>query len=196
MQRYLKGKRISLHGLSPEHLHSGAPYFSWLDDLSLDLFGERSDFPNSPARMEAYYAKACANDGLVLMGIFDNATGRHIGNITLQQLDWVQRRGFIGYLIGDKESTGQGVAPEACLMIMYYGFNKLNLDRIWTTVAADHTASLRVAEKAGFVKEGVLRDHQMRNGQRRDMCVFGALRGEWMASRGSEALALFIEPPV
>jgi len=196
MQRYLKGKRIGLHGLSPEHLRNGAPYFSWLDDLSLDLFGERSDFPNSPARMEAYYAKACANDDLVLMGIFDNVTNRHIGNITLQQIDWVQRRGFIGYLIGDKEFTGKGVAPEACLMIMYYGFNKLNLDRIWTTVAADHAASLRVADKAGFVKEGVLRGHQMRNGQRRDMCVFGALRSEWMTSRGAEALALFTEPPV
>ena len=196
MQRYLKGKRISLHGLSPEHLRSDAPYFSWLDDLSLDLFGERSDFPNSPARMEAYYAKACANDGLVLMGIFDNTTNRHIGNITLQQLDWVQRRGFIGYLIGDREFTGKGVAPEACLMMMYYGFNKLNLDRIWTTVAADHAASLRVADKAGFVKEGVLRDHQMRNGERRDMWVFGALRDEWMASRGAEALALFTESPV
>lgn len=196
MQRYLKGKRISLHGLSPEDLRSDAPYFSWLDDLNLDLFGERSDFPNSPARMEAYYAKACANDGLVLMGIFDNATGRHIGNITLQQLDWVQRRGFIGYLIGDKEFTGKGVAPEACLMIMYYGFNKLNLDRIWTTVAADHTASLRVADKAGFAREGVLRAHQMRKGKRRDVCVFGALREEWSISRGAEALALFTESPV
>ena len=196
MQRFLQGKRISLQGLSPEHLRADAPYFSWLNDLSLDLFGERSDFPNTQARMEAYYARACANDDLVLMGIFDNASGRHIGNITLQQLDWVQRRGFIGYLVGDREFTGKGIAPEACLMIMYYGFNKLNLDRIWTTVAADHSASMRVADKAGFVQEGVLRAHQMRNGQRRDMHVVGALRDEWMAARGAEALALFTTQPV
>jgi RimJ/RimL family protein N-acetyltransferase len=196
MQRYLKGKRISLHGLLPEQLRSDAPYYSWLDDLSLDTFGERSDFPNSPARMESYYSKACANEGLVLMGIFDNATNRHVGNITLQQLDWVHRRGFIGYLVGDKEFTGKGVAPEACLMMMYYAFNKLNLDRIWTTVAAKHSASLRVAEKAGFQVEGRLREHQMRNGERRDMVIFGSLRHEWMRSHGTEALALFAEPPV
>src|SRR5215469_5702410 len=132
MQRYLKGKRISLHGLTPHDLRSDGPYYSWLDNLSLDIFGERSDFPNTQARMESYFATACANDSLVLLGLFDNATGRHIGNITLQQIDWIQRRAFLGYLIGEKDFTGQGIASQACLMMMYYGFNKLNMDRIWT----------------------------------------------------------------
>ncbi len=195
MQRYLKGRRINLHGLTPDDIRPDGPYFAWLDDLSLDLFGERSDFPNNPARMEAYYAAACANDRLVLLGIFDGASGRHIGNITLQQLDWIHRRGFLGYLIGDKEFSGKGVASEACLMMLYYGFNKLNLERVWTTVAVDHEASMRVASKAGLKPEGILRAHQMRAGVRRDMAVVGALRSEWMEEHGATALALFAEPP-
>lgn len=196
MKRFLVGRRISLHGLTPEELRPEAPYYGWLDDLSLDLFGERSDFPNNPQRMNAYYAAACANDKLILLGIFDNSTDRHIGNITLQQIDWIHRRAFLGYLIGDKEFTGKGIASEAVLMLMYYGFNKLNFERIWTTVAADHVASMRVAEKAGLKPEGRLRGHQLRKGTRRDLMLVGALRDEWMSEYGAQALALFAAPPV
>lgn len=196
MQCFLKGNRISLHGLTPEHLRPGTRYYSWLDDLSLDLFGERSDFPNNPARMESYYALACANDSLLLLGIFDNASGLHIGNITLQQIDWIHRRAYLGYLIGDKEFAGKGIASEAGLMILYHGFNKLNLARIWTTVAAEHKASLRVATKIGLKQEGILRGHQLRMGMRRDMVSVGALREEWMDACGKQALAVFAESPV
>lgn len=196
MQQFLAGKNISLHGLTPEHLRADAPYFSWLNDLSLDIFGERSDFPNNQSRMESYYAAACANDSLVLLGIFDNASGRHIGNITLHQIDWVHRRAFLGYLIGDKDFAGKGVASQACLMIMHYGFNKLNMDRIWTHITAEHGASLRVAEKAGLKQEGTLREHQLRNGTRRDVRVVGALRNEWSGTHGAAALDVFAQPPV
>lgn len=196
MQRYLKGKRISLHGLTPADLRPDGPYYSWLDDLSLDLFGERSDFPNNPTRMESYYATACSNDKLILLGIFDNAAGKHIGNITLQQIDWIHRRAYLGYLVGDKQYSGKGIASEAGLMILYYGFNKLNLERIWTTIVAEHEPSLRVADKIGLIKEGILRGHQLRAGRRRDMIVVGAVRDQWMKERGKEALAIFGEAPI
>ena len=196
MKQFLGGKAISLHGLTLDHLRADGPYYSWLNDLSLDIFGERSDFPNTQARMESYYAAACSNDSLVLLGVFDNASDRHIGNITLSQIDWVQRRAFLGYLIGEKDFVGQGIASTACLMIMQYGFNKLNLDRIWTTISVNHAASKRVAEKVGLKEEGILRKHQMRDGARRDVNVLGALREEWNASHSRIAMDLFAEPIV
>jgi [ribosomal protein S5]-alanine N-acetyltransferase len=196
MRRFLVGTRISLHGLAPEQLRADAPYYGWLDDLSLDLFTGRSDFPNNPQRMSAYYESACANDRLILLGIFENSAGRHIGNVTLQEVDWVHRRAYLGYLIGEKEFSGKGLASEACLMTMYYGFNKLNFERIWTTVTADNLPSARVAEKVGFTVEGIMRGHLLRNGTRRDVTLLGALREEWMTACGERALAVFAEPPV
>lgn len=192
---FLVGKRLSLNGLKPSALDAKGGYYHWLDDLSLDLYSERSYFPNSPQRMDEYYALSVQRK-LLLLGIFDNASGTHVGNITLQELDWVNRRGFIGYLIGEKSFAGQGIASEACLMVLYYGFNKLNLDRIWTTVSVEHAASLKVAEKAGFKVEGHLRKHQMRNGQRHDLTMVGALREEWMAERGEAARAAYATLPI
>lgn len=196
MQRFLEGKRISLTGLTPDHLQANGPYYGWLNDLSLDLYTERSYFPNSAQRMNTYFDAATSNTKLVLLGIFDNATERHIGNITLQELDFINRRAFLGYLIGDKEFTGKGIATEACLMMMYYGFNKLNFERIWTTIAAEHAASLKVGERAGLKAEGKLREHQMRNGKRFDLMIVGALRSEWMIERGAMACEAFAQLPV
>jgi ribosomal-protein-alanine N-acetyltransferase len=145
--------------------------------------------------MEDYYALSVQKK-LVLLGIFDNDCKSHVGNITLQELDWVNRRAFIGYLIGEKGFAGRGFASEACLMLLYYGFNKLNFDRIWTTVSVEHVASLKVAEKAGFKVEGRLREHQLRNGRRIDVSVVGALRQEWMTERGDAARDAFGELPI
>ena len=195
MTHFLAGNRISLRGLTPDHLGTDGPYYGWLDDLSLDLFSERSYFPNSPQRMQDYYALS-AEKKLILLGIFDNASGRHVGNITLQELDWINRRAFIGYLIGEKDFAGKGIASEACLLMLYYGFNKLNFERIWTTVSAEHAASLKVAEEAGFKTEGRLRQHQLRNGKRFDLLAVGALRDEWMSERGEKAKAAYATLPV
>jgi [ribosomal protein S5]-alanine N-acetyltransferase len=188
MRKFLVGKRISLHGLTREQIQTDTPYYHWLDNLGLDLFGERSDFPNNIQRMNAYYETACESRRLVHLGIFNNEDDKHIGNITLQEIDWVHRRAYLGYLVGEVEFSGRGIATD--------GFNKLNLARIWTFISSGNGASLRVAEKAGLKQEGLLRGHSLRKGQRLDSIVVGVLRDEWMNECGERALALFAEPPV
>lgn len=191
MKKFLVGKKISLHGLRSEDLKEGAPYYEWMDDLSLDLLTERSYFPNNPARMMAYYERACQNRDLMLLGIYDNETGKHIGNITLSDINYWNRNAYIGYLLGDKNFTGRGVVTDACLMLMYYGFNKLNLERIHGGVSSRHPASIRVCEKVGLVVEGRRRQHLFRNGEWSDDIIVGALKSEWMEEFGKKARDLF-----
>jgi len=194
MKKYLVGKRISLHGLDADQLKGD--YYDWMDDLSLDLFTTRSYFPNNMKRMFDYYEHACTNTNLILLGIFDNESGKHIGNITFQEIDWINQTAFIAYMLGDKDFTGKGIIPEACLMMMYYGFNKLNFERIWGGVVADHKASKRVCEKVGLQVEGCQKEHFKRNGKRYDSLLVGALREEWMFLYGKQAKELFQELPI
>ncbi len=195
MKQFLVGKRISLHGLKPEHLTVDSPYYGWLEDLALDKFTERSYFPNSEGRMREYYNRAAQNQSLVLLGIFDNESGKHIGNITFQDINWLNRRAFIAYLLGDDTFSGKGIVTEAVLMMMYYGFNRLNFNRIHGGVTALHAASMKVCEKVGLKEEGRMRQHFLRNGEYSDSLVVGAIRGEWMAEFGEKARALFEVPP-
>jgi len=195
MKQFLVGKRISLHGLRPEDLTVNSPYYGWLEDLSLDQYTERSYFPNSESRMKAYYDVSTKNQSLILLGIFDNDSGKHIGNITFQDINWLNRRAFIAYLLGDDSFSGKGIVTEAVLMMMYYGFNRLNFNRIYGGVTALHAASMKVCEKVGLKEEGRMRQHFFRNGEFSDSLVVGAVRDEWMPEFGGKAKDLFQIPP-
>ena len=113
MKKYLIGKRISLHGLSSKDLDENSPYFDWLNDLSLDVYTERSYFPNNLKNFLSYYNHSCENSSLILLGIYDNESGKHIGNLTFQEIDWINRRAFIAYMLGDKSFGGKGIITDA-----------------------------------------------------------------------------------
>ncbi len=191
MKIYLVGKRIYLRGLVSQDVTEASPYFMWLNDLRLDLYTNRSDFPNSIKSLQLYVEKSQSSRDLLLLGIFDKSSDRHIGNITLQEFDWINRRAFMGYLLGDLEYARKGYATEAVQMIMYHGFNRLNLERIHTTISERNIGSLKVAQKSGLRKEGCLRKHLLRDGRWSDLLVFGALRDEWRAELGKDSEALF-----
>ena len=196
MKRFLVGKRISLHGLSPRDVEEDAPYYGWLDDLANDEFTERSRLPNTPSRMKSYFEKANSpNSDLVFLGIYDNETDKHIGNISYKNINWSCRRGWLGYLVGDPDFRGKGIAADAILMFMLYGFNKLNFNRIFTTVSAPNLASRRLAEKSGLKEEGMMRGHILTGGQQLDVYMYGVLRDEWLESHADAARELYESAP-
>lgn len=195
MTYYLTGRSVSLSGLHERDLTEDAPYFGWMNDPNLDLFTERSRFPNHLSRHRAYYERSGQARDLVLMGIFDSETGRHIGNASYKDINWQSQRGVLGYMVGDPEFRGRGVATEATLMFLLYGFQKLNFHRVHTTIAADNIASRRVADKVGLVEEGLLRQHILTAGKRLDVVQYGALRDEWLPAHADAARACFVDSP-
>jgi len=193
VKRFLIGKRVSLHALSEADVADEAPYFRWLDDLSLDRFVGRSRFANNSATHRDWYLKSCANSSLVVLGIFENASDCHIGNVSLKELDWHNRRGWLGYLIGEKEYHGKGIATEAVLMFTYYAFQRLNLHRVHTTVSCGNEASIRVLEKAGFREEGRFRQHIILGRELTDVLAFAALAPEWLQTHAAAARSCFAD---
>lgn len=193
--RFLIGNRIYLRGLEEDEFRPGTVYYDWLDDLSIDTHTERSYFPNSYGRMVEFYKRISSQNDILHLGIFSNNSHRHIGNIELSNINYMHRRAEISYLIGDKSIWRQGIATDAVLMLMYYGFNKLNIERISAGASEFNQASLRVLEKAGFEHEGRLRRHIVRNGGNVDVIILGALRESWMQTHGPGARSCFEQSP-
>jgi RimJ/RimL family protein N-acetyltransferase len=67
--------------------------------------------------------------------------------------------------------------------MLRYAFHTLNLHRVHLTVNADNEAGIRAYKAAGFVDEGVARQHMFREGEYVDMRVMGVLRHEWESAQ-------------
>jgi len=71
---------------------------------------------------------------------------------------------------------GRGIAAIAAKRLVQYCFTELNLHRVEAGVSLSNPASARVAEKAGFVLEGIARDGYLKDGQLSDRLYYGFAR--------------------
>jgi len=81
----------------------------------------------------------------------------------------------IGYWLG-RTHWGRGIATEALKAVTAEAFQRFDITRLYAVPFADHTASVRVLEKAGFVREGHMRQSAIKNGVVRDQLLFAAYR--------------------
>ena len=72
----------------------------------------------------------------------------------------------------------QGYTTEIVKRVICFGFQELELHRIYATMARENTASARVLEKMGMRREGYLRQHKYIKGQWRDSLLYAILDSE------------------
>lgn len=82
--------------------------------------------------------------------------------------------GSIGYWVAT-EARGRGVATSALVLLSRWALREGAVERLELTTHPENVASQRVAEKAGFVREGVLRSHIRFREGRRDSVLFSLL---------------------
>ena len=97
---------------------------------------------------------------LVFERLPDGSEGLLIGGTGLHRIDWDVRRFEVGYWCRTS-CTGQGFVTEAVRAVTRMAFERLRARRVELRVDERNAASWRVAERAGFVLEGVLRNNQL-----------------------------------
>ena len=98
------------------------------------------------------------------------------GVIGLELRDDIYRKApLLGYWLGE-EFWGRGIASEAVKLLTNYAFSTLDIVRIQAGVLSNNHRSMRVLEKAGYVKEGVLKSNIFKNGEVLDEWVYGMVR--------------------
>ncbi len=114
--------------------------------------------------------------GVHLM-MLDRAAGRLVGSIGLFHADWEVRSAEIGYGVRGDE-RGNGYASEALGAVAGWALTDGGVQRAWLTANTDNVASIRVAEKAGFRREGTLRRAGLEDDGLHDLAVFSLLDDE------------------
>lgn len=101
-----------------------------------------------------------------------------IGWCTLNRWNPDYRSASLGYCFTDAV-WGHGYATEAAGALLRWAFDTLDLNRVQAETDTRNVASARVLEKLGFVREGMLREDCVVNGEVSDSWVYGLLRRQW-----------------
>jgi [ribosomal protein S5]-alanine N-acetyltransferase len=92
------------------------------------------------------------------------AHGEAAGGIGLELGSDIERRSAeIGYWLGEA-FWGEGITTAAVRALTGYGFEALNLTRIFAVPFASSSASIRVLEKCGYIREGTMRRSAIKEG--------------------------------
>jgi RimJ/RimL family protein N-acetyltransferase len=107
--------------------------------------------------------------------------GRIVGSIGMG-VNEVTRTGHIGYWCA-RRARGRGITTHALRLLCRHAFEELTLERLELITDPENLVSQRVAERAGFKREGILRSHLPHpDGRRRDSVMFSLLPGELIPS--------------
>ena len=101
-----------------------------------------------------------------------------IGGCGIYVSNMDNREGWIGYVL-NHNFWGQGYATEIAKVLLKFGFDELNLHRIFATCEPANIASAHVLEKIGMQREGYLRENKWAKGKWRDSLVYAILNYEW-----------------
>ncbi len=100
------------------------------------------------------------------------------GVITLHKIDWLNRKGEIGYWLA-REFQGCGIMTDAARAVTQHGLVELDLNRVEIRCAADNAKSSAIPQRLGFTYESALRQAQFLDGRYSDLEVYSMLRREY-----------------
>ena len=101
-------------------------------------------------------------------------SGRLLGACGINQVDRTNLRANIGYWVRSS-AAGRGVATAALRQIVDWARDNTDLRRLEILIAVGNMASIRVAEKAGAVREGILRSRLLLLGRFHDAALFSII---------------------
>ena len=176
---FIAGDRIYLRPLELDDID---PVVSWLNDEEIrECLGKTS--PLNRIREKEYLEKLYKDDRNVVLGIMLKEGDQLIGVTGLHDISIPHGRAELGIFIGDKSCWSEGYGPEAINLMLGYGFDQINLHRVYLVVLEFNKRAVRAYEKVGFKMEAAFREHGYRNGKYCDDCFMGILRSEWREGR-------------
>ena len=114
---------------------------------------------------------------VVQMIICDSEGDQPLGSVYIRDIDRHHNKAEYGIFIGEPSARGRGVGTAAARLMLRYCFEEEGLHRIYLRALSDNAQAIRSYEKAGFSREGLLRDDVCIDGVYRDIVWMAAIRG-------------------
>jgi len=187
------GQRIRFRGIERDDLPT---FVKWINDPEVkagigiyrpysqaeedDWFEEMLKHPPDEHVLAIEIRTQGESEGILAEDVTDpgSESWKLIGSCGFFKIDTRNRGAEFGINIGEKRYWHQGYGTEAVRLLVSYGFETLNLHRIFLRVFETNQRAIRAYEKAGFIHEGRQRQAEFRDGRYIDVLVMSILSDE------------------
>lgn len=170
----IEGKKILLESVDSSHVEQ---FRRWRNNPNLrKYFREHREITD--LMQKKWFEKINGDPNQVNFSIKDKKTGKLIGHCGLYYINWINRTGEFGIYIGDQAYREGGYGSDSLRCLIRYGFNDINLNKIWCEVY-DNNTSIDVYKHLGFAFEGTMRENYYNEGRYWDSHILSLLRREW-----------------
>lgn len=175
-------------------------YAKWLEDPEVTRFNSWGLFPYTKEQQEAFIKDlegsstkivwAIEKLGLDMESCFDTGgrllqvkaaktTYTHIGNCSLQRIDYINRSAEFAVVIGNKDYWRKGICTIVLNTVLKHAFRSLGMNRVWTGTAATNWGMQKAAVNCGFRREGTYRQGIFLQGKFQDIYAYGILAEDY-----------------
>lgn len=171
----IKGKQIYLRAIEKPDLNKlkewrNIPYFR-------KHFREYRELNDD--MQENWYKNKVLNDpSTIMFSIVRNLDEELVGCVGLCYVNWISRHADLSLYIGaeDLYIDDLGYAKEACNLILNYGFDELNLNKVWTEIYEFDMKKRNLYSEMGFIEDGRLRQNYYNEGRYWDSLILSILK--------------------
>lgn len=155
----------------------------WLNDPEVMQWWDGRDHPATFDRVEARFRRSVEGSDReserYMIEVDKDGASQTIGMVQYTRVQPRARNTQIDVLIGEPEFRDSGYGTDALRAVLKHLFETQKVHRVWHTMQAGNARAHKSAEKIGFVKEGVLREHDQVEGKYVDVVVYGMLASDW-----------------
>jgi len=129
----------------------------WFNDKQITQFLGSSVQQGTTMKKQEYWFKNARKQGNIKTFVIE-ADGKAVGNVALTDISPINENGGLFIVVGEKEYHQKGIGTFAIDYITDFAFKELNLHQVWLYVCEENVPAIKLYEKCGFEKEGLLRD--------------------------------------
>ena len=174
----LRGERVILGPIKREYIES---FLKWFNDPEITQYLVIYR-PMTRMAEEEWMENLKNREDTIHFSIvipIEDGTEKLIGNCGIHRIDWKNRVGEVGIAIGEKEYQNKGYGTEALRLLLDYGFNTVNLNRLELSTYDFNVRALESYKKIGLIEEGRKRQFVWINGRYHDAIIMSILAEEW-----------------
>ena len=157
-------------------------YLAYLSDPETNRFVPKECLPTTliEAKNEIQYHLDLFNyKRSIFWAIAQKSDDKMIGSCGYNYWNQDHNRTEISYDLA-REHWRKGIMSQVIQSVLSFGFYQMNLRRVEATTTEDNKASLGVLKKAGFKKEGILREQKLLHGTYKDAIMLSLLQREYL----------------